>query len=413
MLNLLHYCIYIAIEKVAFYFVQSTPSKDPKDGLQFHEIFQSENISFDRTLFSKFVSKQDGVYWLLLNIVSKETSHLNVTLQGVNQWPTPQLLRVRNASNKIDILSSSIVQNLTAGQRLALSSSHSTYADNSHSAGSSWGGFKLDQLMSPLIVFEVSNYAQRFHGHFEIVRSNIGNGWSPEQNGFIAPIKGLYYFSATLLVQYGQNTSAHFTVNNKTFCTFYFAAKQSYIQDMNSRGCFLPVNAGDVIKLILSGYSNKPCNCSFRGFCYVPVHNKTIAWSVHRNFNAPDGTNDKLNFNKIIVNKDKIWHKHIQNNNNDHYNQLKIPVSGMYFIELVSTATNIGSIDMQLNILKNVTLLRLNFASRDGYVTRNRLAVIHLNKADILSISCSSSPMFSNYSDSISFQGFLLYPDIL
>ena len=353
---------------------------------------------------SSFVCPQNGIYWVFFAVVWTGTTQANVTMLGTNLTSPPQILRLHTVFKFYDIISLASVQHLTAGQELTLFTDHVTYADKS--MGSSWGGFRLDQLMVPLVVFETTSLSSSSFEAGVDIRFSFGYDWIND-NKFVAERNGTYYFSASIKVRHYVKLMAYFEVNNKQFCTLQLFEDTHRGLDLASRGCLLSLKRDDIVQLTMFNYIDNHAalsysEASFKGFFYSPVHLQHVAWSLHVNKAVGDYTGI-MPFEQLLVATSNVW--------NTTSEAVIIPLSGTYFVEIVSTTDEDGTINMFLILNNAVTLMRLLFSSKVSYVTRSQQAVLHLKSGDRLEVTYMYCKMTGDNHQGISFQGFLLYPD--
>ena len=251
------------------------------------------------------------------------------------------------------------------------------------------------------IVFEVYCSTNVFNGTFDKVSINIGNGWSPSRNEFVAPVTGIYYFSFSIGVSAGHRIRGYVKYGTN-FCTNNGQANSVYDSDIASRGCLLSVTSGAKITAEVASYNedgdSSYYQTSFKGFLYSPVQGKSAAWSVHNN-EIFSGTAVVI-FPLILVTYGITWKL------ND--NSVVISTAGTYYVEIVGQ-TQSSLIDMRLILNKNTVLLRLLSLFTSYVVTRSRSALVYLNAGAELAVQCSNCGMTGTRVGGISFQGILLF----
>ena len=365
-----------------------------------------------------FLCPQSGIYWFMYTVVLPGKTKANITMLGTNRTLPPQTVRQHENFPDDDVLSSSSILNLTRGQNLSMISEYPTKGTTE--TGSSWGAFVIDSLMSPLVLFEVAGLNSLSKCSYEIINFNMGNGWVNKENKFIANTEGVYYFSATIVVDIRQNIQAYFAVNNANFCTLvFFATKNTYHEynyiDTVSRGCLLYLQKNDKVAIIFNEIKNDAVKETyFRGFLYAPRHGIKISWSLHNNqTNVYSSQNTPIEFKKILFKPNNAsW--------NSHKKILTIATPGVYFLEIVGSSNNYStrgwknSIDMCLSLNSYDYLSILKFTWDAKGVTRSRSVIAHLGKGDkvsVISLGKKTVYMSGHNNQGISFQGFLLYPD--
>ena len=415
--------VYFVVPRWVSFFAEATSSTEALKFMNFQKISVNDGNGFkggsqgNHDYASKFKSPSDGIYWFICTKFWDGKCHANLFMIGTDDYSRLQLMRIHTKFSNDDTISVSSVQNLTAGQELKIYTIYPTHTINL--IGSSWGSFRLDSLMSDLVVFDVTllKLADKSEiKYFENI--NIGNGWSQKTNSFVAATTGLYYFSASVGVRY--HGKAHFSINKKTsvheYCAFQVSNAAEQGVDIASRGCLLKINARDSISFVISNSESNNIIyafgiTSFRGFFYNVIHKNSLPWSLHINGDVNVKVNEKLNFDVIHEDSHRLWDAASR--------ELFISVSGKYFLEIVGTTSDeslTGSIDMCVIVNRSGTedkLLCLRFTSKFAGITRSRSAIVSLMEDDKLAvISLIGGRVMSGANgQAISFQGLLLYPD--
>ena len=364
---------------------------------------------------STFKCPSSGIYWFTYTASWDGNIYANVFLTGTGRYPAPQLMRMHTLFDKEDTLSGNSIHELTLGQQIKMFTIYEMSFTNNQN-GFSWGAFRLDSLMSHLVVFDITIWLL-YNRKKYIVNINAGNGWSSETNTFNAMTEGIHYFSLSIGAQSSMQT--YFTTQGFKHCALRISYEEEQLTDISSRGYLLHLKISEIVALQFMSRKNivsKYSSTSFRGFFYSPINKEfAVAWSVH--FNTEIDTLKKLNlkFDEILLDTHKSW--------NTTYGELVIPVSGKYLLELVGTSSNamdysqgrdIGRIDINLSLNRTNTLFLLQFASFRKSITRSRSAIVALERNDrlsVMSLSCNREIMSGANFQGVSFQGFLLYPD--
>ena len=239
-----------------------------------------------------------------------------------------------------------------------------------------------------------------FTGTYDVVSINLGNGWSPSINGFIAPVTGIYYFSVSFGVPAGGGIDSFLTVESSNVCSIDGYNSDGLGVDVYSSGCLVNVTSGESVTITIYGVGYSAYGeTSFRGFLYSLEQDKTtIAWSVQKQDNNQDFTG-VLSYDFIRVNVGGAWSKT--------NNKVVIPTSGTYYVEIVGTTFG-GTFDMQLKLFETTVLSRLLFMYDTSlpWVTRSRSVLVNLKVGDLLTVGCSSCSL---YGSKTSFQGIMLH----
>ena len=288
--------------------------------------------------------------------------------------------------NSADVISKNSIRFLNRGQTLFLFSDFYIPIDNE--TGISWGAFLMDDLMSPLVLIEITNNHVR----------NIA---------FTINATGIYYITFTIVPKLNAATTAYLRTNTKNhLCSVKFPNLNHYNDfDMMSRGCLLFMNTSEQLSLFISQLNTKSSDwscelTSVRGFLYSPYHNNKVAWSVHSSSELKPKINATLQFTEILVNTDNVWNKTT--------NSITVTTSGLYYLEVVGTSADKGFKSIDMCVIKNLStkLLLLRLPSDKGGMTRSRSALNYLLVGDNLTV-ISQDDVYKL--QGISFQGFLLY----
>ena len=364
------------------------------------------------TSTSTFSVTQPSLYWFHLSAGVLVASGTNYSLNGLDysaavyssatvypqdqlttdtlQWVWPNT--ILSVSNNQPLFSSSIIE-------------------------TAFLGFRLDNLFYPLVAFGVQlKRGMNSTGiiKFDHILINEGNRYNISEGTFVAPINGIYFFSAITsnYVQIIVKGGLHMAV---CLCD----SMHSSSDKVSTRGSLmLTLNANDRVQVFLNSLNIfKPAIqgdiVSFQGFLYSPRSGNQIAWSVFRT-SLIAGPVDYLPFDVININKASCCWKSATNNVN-------IPTSGIYYIDMTSYpcgsafAYCVGSGNNTIQVLHNggpIITIRLAIATFDNCVSRSRSAIISLKAGDELRIRIPTSGC--HYSDSqngpqMTFNGFLLY----
>ena len=140
------------------------------------------------------------------------------------------------------------------------------------------------------------------NGIFDMIIINIMNDWSPSINGFIAPVKGIYYFSFSFGIPAAQKVWNQISNGSNLLCESTLYDVRDNL-DFMSRSCVLSVTSGATFKAISQEHDNTNSSyyeTSFRGFLYnSSVLGYSAAWSVH-NSGSVVGTS-VVSFPTILV----------------------------------------------------------------------------------------------------------------
>ena len=366
---------------------------------------KSSPVSYN--YFSLFRCPSSGIYWFICSAFLNGTGYAHLIMTGTQRYPSFQIWRKLTMFETADTISMSSMQNLTTDQELRIFTISNINANKYYDL--SWGTFRLDSLMPNLVAFDVTLWKSSRTNEFLYQENiNIGGGWFREQNCFIASKAGIYYFSASVGIK---NIAKIFFSVNQSLPHCAFEVTNANDREITSRGCLLKLEDGNRISLTIYSFENVVNNLgvtSFRGFFYTPPKKDLIAWSLHINKDIQTTQNFTLKFDVTLVDTLNVWNKSS--------NELCIPVSGRYLLEIAGNAySQAGLIDMLLVDGHNM-VIRLLFPSKVGSVSRSRTTIAALKQGSTLRVVTSTySDLYGRMSGltyhGISFQGLLLYPD--
>ena len=137
-------------------------------------------------------------------------------------------------------------------------------------------------MVQPVIGFDVGYTRSMTSGYtipFNRIRTNLGNGWSSSNHRFTAPVKGLYYFTLSIMTKsssYPGYAQAHIMRGN-VYLRYVYARRNTniyaYIPATGSAAVML--NAGEQVRARRwTGYlySNGDVYTHFQGFLIQKVN---------------------------------------------------------------------------------------------------------------------------------------------
>lgn len=363
--------------------------------------------SFDQPSEFRTPTQGAGLYWFLYSAVFYGTDQVNFKLDGVVDPIYSQIFNKSNTAYEgFDVLSRNQIMYLSASQTISVITEYPIYAENN--MGSGWGGFLLDGLMSPLIVFDVY-CSQTMTGIpiFDTVLYNYGNGWKSGSQSFVAPTQGYYYFSITVGVAPSpSNVWLDLLVSGSMHHCQLDMRNIHNGTEIVSRGCFLSLNAGNSVSINWrsTGTESSYGETSFRGFLYSTVSGVQAAWSVHDS-GVAGGASGNLHFPNVLFTQNFTWDSAIGLGT--------VGVSGYYYMEIV--AHTYTASQMNITITRDPphstpTLSRLfcTYAESTN-ITRSLPFLALVNEGDNIAVTYVNSQFDGNGLDGLSFQGFLLY----
>ena len=363
------------------------------------------------TLTNTFSVTQPSLYWFHLNAGVPAGSGTNFSLNGLNYSAVVYSSAVVYPQ---DQLTTDTLQYVWPNSKISVSNSQPLFS--SSNLETAFLGFRLDNMFSPLVAFGVQ-LAQvvNITGviKFNRILVNEGNGYNISEGAFITPVTGSYFFSVTVLTRNTIYVYVNSIVNKKlTVCLCDDA--HSSTDQVSSRGSVMlallvndkvQVHASTLISTVNDGLF------SFQGFLYSPLFRNLIAWSVSRTSNIL-GPADYVPFSAININTAACcW--------NATFNNVTIPTSGIYYVDLTSFPCGSaysfcqGYGNNTIQILRNgspIITIRLTNATFNFFVSRSRSTIVSLNVGDELRVRTpTNSCYFSSAFRQMTFSGFLLY----
>ena len=392
------------LAKVAFS-ATTVVSQTKTDLFRFTSVAVNYGQSYGGPYFTTFTCPRDGNYWFFYSVVLISPNWATFAIVNKSLTPYSSIIKLHSSFNGTDTITRHVVVRLISYQSLVLSSAYSTYAD--WTIGSSWGAMNLDMMPIAFEVFALKTTlsAEFSNVIFSEAVLNLGKGWTAtgsSEFNFVVPIQGYYYFSYSLGVPLNTTVVVALVSEVSTYCKGQLNNTFVNGTDIVSRGCFVHMNVNEIINMKIISFSGQATSLinngdtSFRGFLYLTDVYHNIAWSVHADSLVVKDS--VISFPNILINEGGAWNSII--------NQITVPISGTYYIEIVATGVRC---DLVL-LLNNVTsLLRLTFIT-DGVVsvTRSRTTIVDLNWSDKLGISSKTDSTFI-VSFPISFYGFKIY----
>ena len=152
-----------------------------------------------------------------------------------------------------------------------------------------WSSFRLDNVFSPLVVFQVASTSVMFFDGiitYNQLFINNGSAWNATLNSFIAPFGGLYFFSLSAGMHDGVAFHLKFAINGVVVqdVSDGTALSMNPGYDLLTVSKLLQLRAGDVLTTAFSNgilYSD-PSNLqiSLAGFYYSPTLNSQVGHNV-------------------------------------------------------------------------------------------------------------------------------------
>jgi hypothetical protein len=284
-----------------------------------------------------------------------------------------------------------------------------------------WGGFKLDDVMSPLSVFRAartSNYMTGGNIPLDKMLLNAGNAVAQCNNTHLVVQRtGVYFVSWSAASLPNITQSVLLYVNNALVSRVLLGCGDFNGIEMSSQSLLLQLNVGDTLSLLLSpsglsssgasaSYSDASYQTSLTGFLYEPIHGHNVAWSLA----SPAGTlygPSNINFTTFFVDTSRAWNSSTGN--------IRVPVSGLYYLKISGMTYWEYKLNMVLTVnnnpLMNVMDKMSNTCSQ-YWNSCSRSIITRLQEGDILTVTIPDGYVAWNYGicNDVLFAGFFISP---
>jgi hypothetical protein len=164
---------------------------------------------------NSFTAPVTGYYWLHLSIAIPTGSMADVQLQGVSSYNVSRLFT--SFTGGPDTASAATIFKLTQGTNLYVTSTYQLYSDLLQQT--SFGGFLLDSVMSPVVAFVLScqttytSSGPQIIVPFNIITLDTHNGWSPATSEYVVPVSGIYVQALKVRATPNKATALDLAVN--------------------------------------------------------------------------------------------------------------------------------------------------------------------------------------------------------
>ena len=356
-----------------------------------------------------YTIKSSGFYLIHMSAGVPAYQRLQYTLQNASS--TPNILLTHTEYDGELVTSRDDIQFFNEGQKLYISSAYPLYSDGLRQT--TWSGFKLDDVMSSLILFSVARttpyYTVNSFVPFENLLMNVGQAWDACNNQFIVPRAGVYFFSLSSASLPNTTHILELRINNITMARSFIYQKYFCGVDTSSHSLLLLLNAGDIAEVYLSSsgpiYSDENYQTSLTGFLYEPIHGHIVAWCLTVPFNVYTyiygPTN--INFTNILLDNGSNWKANLT--------LLQISTSGTYYLQLSGQSAPSKDYKFNLILLLNsqplMNVLEKATVRTDGNL-RSRSLITNLQSGDKLMVTVPSGYGAFNYRNDLMFSGFLI-----
>ena len=396
------------VAPVFFYVYNKRPQISAAQVVPFQNIAINIGGNFNYQV-NKFSTPQHGLYWFHLRAWSNENSMVDYSMKGINGMPSIGVLRTQPKTGT-DAPSRDDLRWLIKRTALYITSPTTPIGDTYVNAMSTWIGFKIDDLMDPLIAFNVyqdqtiMTPSSPLPVPFTNIVLNEGNGWNSSSYKFVVPVTGVYIFSYSTASTAGVPSLFNLVIDNNILYNAEISDTAHPGIVSSSRSVPVSVIQGQSVWITGNGkqsYGNQYQLSSFKGFLYSPVHKINVVWSVHtttagnciwNNLNIP--------FALIHVNIGNAWQSG--------QSQVVIPVAGIYYVSIAATSTSSNGIEPFVcvnGIFYGNT--GVSAGLMNSQVTREGAFLFQLSVGDTV----AQKDITSCYTSYTSFSGFLLYPN--
>ena len=357
-----------------------------------------------------YKARLGGFYLMHMSAGVPAFVRLRYTLQGTSSAANI-LLTHRSYDGEV-VISRDDIQYIEDGQTFSMSSDDSLYSDGMKQT--SWSGFKIDDIVSPLILFRAARTSSYSINNSPVpldkMLINIGDSWEPCGKQFVVPQTGIYFLSFSSASVPNTQHQLELLLNGNMIARTLLSSETFDGNEISSRSLLLHLNSGDVAKLFLSDvsgpiYSDSSYQTSFIGFLYEPLHGQSVAWTL----TFPDLTAtyiygpNYVNFTNILLNSGSAW--------NNSAGILQISTSGIYYLH-ISGASYPLTYKFNLIILLNgqalMNVMEKVDTVRKDYNIRSRSLIINLTIGDQLRVAVPEGYEAHSYRSDIMFSGFLI-----
>jgi hypothetical protein len=180
---------------VSFQASRSTTLSPGAGVVQFDQAMTVDHWSFNKQN-SSFTAPASGYYWLHMTSAIPSGMMTDMRMVGANR-------SVGIASNHTSFTGGAITASadtviyLTSGTNIHVSSSYTLYSDTM--LQTSFGGFLLDSIMSPVVAFAVGLSATfstvSSNVPFDIIYEDTNRAWNATTSEYVVPVAGVYALS--------------------------------------------------------------------------------------------------------------------------------------------------------------------------------------------------------------------------
>ena len=401
------FALFSKVPQLSFYAYNKGIQVPPSEVVPFQTVAVNVGGQFDVTR-NRFIASQYGLYWFHVRVWSNDSSMADFSMKGTYGMPLTGVLRTQPKGGE-DVLSRDDIRWLENRARIYTSSPTTPTGSIYVNAMSVWIGLKIDDLMDPLIAFNVYQNETIMTPNsslpvpFTNIVLNEGNGWSSSFYKFVSPVTGIYIFSYSTASTKGFQSLFNLVIDNTILYNVEISDTSHPGIVSSSRSVPINITQGQSVWITGNGkqsYGNQYQLPSFKGFLYSPVHGMKVVWSVHTTAAGNCNWNGlNIPFELIHVNVGNAWQSG--------QSQVVIPMAGIYYISISITAKSSG-IDsfVCVNGTRAGTASAIATQLLNDRLTREGAFLFQLRVGDTVSVRDGTN-CYTGYT---SFSGFFLYP---
>ena len=355
------------------------------------------------SLKAVYTVKSAGFYLMHMSAGIPANQELRYILNNASS--TPNILLTHADYNGNIVTSRDDIQYLSEGQTLYMSTDFTLYSDIMRQT--TWSGFKIDDLMSPLIIFRAArkSTSNTYNSYLTLDKLliNVGQGWDSCNNQFIVSRAGIYYLSWSTASSPNTRYVTELHINNKTL-TRAFIYKQIFSgADTSSQSLLLQLAVGDKVQIYLSygpTYSDNNYQTSLIGFLYEPLHGQVVAWTLTMLGSVYIAGPTIVNFNNILLNSGSVW--------NSESSVVIIPVTGTYFLKLSGGHNYDFNLILLINGQQVMNVMETDGEPYPSWNMRSRSLITELQRGDQLVVTVPNGYQVKSDFNELLFSGFLI-----
>ncbi len=119
---------------------------------------------------------------------------------------------------------------------------------------------------------------------YDKVYVNLGSGWKPTTNRFVAPLDGVYFIYMMVLMSAGTTSKMEVLLNGSPVMNFIYLSTTHNQYDQRSRGFVLRLQSTNELRVRLASgfkfYNDFNNHVTFGGFRIHPWSKYTFSWLI-------------------------------------------------------------------------------------------------------------------------------------